>query len=163
MEVVMKRFLGSGLSVTLLVAACALGPAGQAAATDACNRLRLWPVSDHISGSLPGDPSADEVLTMARMNNLADVATKYCMIRGGYPENLTMLAAFSDSIARTSCGVRRDSYQDAWDRPVYYGVNNRAPVITSAGADGVFSTADDVAMPSEGERADGELGSPDDC
>jgi hypothetical protein len=159
----MKWSAAVGTLVAMLLVACALVPSGRASELGVCDKLRLWPISDHISGSLPGDPSAEVVLTRARLSNVADLATKYCVVRGAYPEALTALGAFSDSLAGSDCGVRRDSYLDAWDRPVYYGISNGTPVIVSAGVDGAFSTADDVALPSGGEPAKGDLGAPHDC
>ncbi|HWO89999.1 MAG TPA: RHS repeat-associated core domain-containing protein [Gemmatimonadales bacterium] len=52
----------------------------------------------------------------------------------------------------SGCRYSEEAAVDAWDRRLAYRLVNGAPVIESAGPDGVPGTADDVSLPHLGER-----------
>lgn len=126
-----------------------------------CGLVRIWtfPEEVAVTGTPGKDRTSEELTTQARITELALVAELHCIEVGRYPSRFADMERMQASLkeART-CGVVPEDTRDAWDQPIYYGLLHDRPLIVSAGADGRFTTADDVSLPSlhdaQGRRVD---------
>jgi len=90
--------------------------------------------------------TADVLSTQARLDAIILSAEAYCRQSGGvYPANFEQMMAPPPSISR--CRLHATDIVDGWGRPIFYAVVGGRTVIASAGSDGRFSTADDIARP----------------
>jgi len=133
--------------------ACAgvrLRPTSKASAGQCGAITTLWEMPDALIVTRSATDRTWQVeTTQARINLIALDAEAYCVTFGEYPA--TYDQAFTDisklSPELSGCGLGDVVLQDAWDRPIYYGLQDGRPMIVSAGADGRFSTDDDISLP----------------
>lgn len=145
------------VGATLLPTLACGGAQSEAGARGSCGALRVWDLPEDELLPLPGEPDtaiAAEYrinVTKARLNLVALAAERYCELNGSYPTDYQELMAPSDTAVYTSCTLS-DSVliHDAWERQIRFQANNEWPHMESAGPDGVFGTADDIQLPSEG-------------
>lgn len=132
--------------------ACASGPGRGARLTGrppvACGQLRAWDASSAFEEQPQG--ARAPWVTRSGLTLVAAAAERFCLAKSRYPESLSELVAFSDSLGprEVLCRLYRDQLTDEWGTPIRYTVQTAAPVILSAGPDRTFGTADDVGLPS---------------
>lgn len=155
-----------------MTVACCIGGTGIMAAaaqesdTPHCGRLLEWSIPDamRIYGAQPDTTAANVLLTKARLNYIIRASELYCQRFGSYPTSAVELIAVSGQpTIAPLCKVTWEHLTDGWERPVYFGLGAGTPLIQSAGADGRFSTADDVRTPSPGDAAGGRVNLAETC
>lgn len=141
----------------LFVLAAAAPALAQQPSTATCGTLVRWRLpATLVVEATEADTRTHEVrVTQARIDGLAVAAEAYCRLADGeYPASLSDLMNPPDAFVEQmrQCPVKRHHLSDAWGRPIFYAVVGRRLIIASAGADGVFSTVDDIGLPALSDR-----------
>jgi hypothetical protein len=107
------------------------------------------PESDIITSSQAESRSYEALVTQARIDMIASAAEAFCSVVGTYPSGYPAMVQFKSQLPPdlASCALQEDLLDDAWGRPIFYAGHDPVIHIVSAGADGRFTTNDDVTLP----------------
>jgi hypothetical protein len=133
-----------------------------------CGKLVRWafPASTLVEQTAEDRRTEDELMTQARIANILVASEAYCVAtRGTYPTTFEEISAgyanLPDTLRR--CELEPSARLDAWERPIFFSRLNGVPVVRSAGADGIFSTRDDIGVPDPGGPFATQVRLPTDC
>lgn len=147
----MSTFLGQALATFGLTFALGIGAGlsqDTALSQSPCGQLIRWKLPETmVVERTPGDTrSAGVLMTQARLDAIIVAAEAYCRLsNGSYPRT------FEDMViglpGMTNCTLDTMDVKDAWDQPIFYAPSGDRPMLESAGADGRFTTTDDIGWP----------------
>jgi len=142
------------ITITALLG-CMLGYTGTAANVAArpsraepCGPLVWWklPALLVVERTEEDDRSSQVLTTHASVDVIIRAAETFCRRHGGvYP--ITFEEMSSVFPPESECALEPSDVTDGWGHPVFYGVVHGIPIVRSAGADGLFTTADDIGWP----------------
>ena len=90
-------------------------------------------------------PSGRVDATEVQLVEIGEALERYGALRGRYPPETVGLAALRRPNPTTPLIAESQSFEDAWGRTVLYELDGRGGyVLSSAGDDGRFGTADDL-------------------
>lgn len=152
----MKRAEIIGWSCAI-ISALSLGGRAQAQTAERCGPSLRWsmPATTTVEATSADSRTHDVRLTQARLDAIVLAAEAYCQLSGGrYPDSFEAMTNPAPAIAEgmPNCRLERHAIVDAWDRPIFFAITANGLLVVSAGADGVFTTADDIKLPVAGER-----------
>lgn len=135
-----------------------------------CGQLREWsmPEDSRVNGS-DSERTFALLVTQARISTIAVAAEAYCRRHGQYPSQFadiqlsTMSTLLNEPRASARCLVVREELNDGWGRPIFLDRIRGSLVVRSAGPDGIFTTSDDVALPTEKDSLSRDLVLPPAC
>ena len=120
-----------------------------------CGDLLVWGFPDQlqIDSTATEGRHASTLLTQARINLIVSAATSYCLQFGEYPNTYGEMLQHATELPAemNACKLRGDLLDDWWDRPIYYGREANGIRVVSSGADGRFTTDDDIGLPKSGD------------
>ena len=151
--------------MTLLVALGTTGvlsaqiPNATARVGGGCGPLVVWkmPATDLIERTRDESRTYDVLMTQARIDAIIRAAEAYCRANhSAYPASIERLISPPPAILAqmARCRLTAEDLNDAWGRPIFYAIIEGRLVVRSAGADGRFSTIDDIGPP---EPADARI------
>lgn len=166
------RLLAPSGTVLLLLAVCIRcdgqsQKAGVDRESPVCGDLLVWDFPDQllIDSTATEGRHASTLLTQARINLIVSAATSYCLQFGEYPstygemlQHATELPAEMDA-----CKLQGDLLDDWWGRPIYYSREANGIRVESSGADGRFTTDDDIGLPKSGDLHVAPVDIADEC
>lgn len=126
------------------------------AVSAACGPLRRWklPETTVVEKTIADSRSYDVLVTQARIDAIIAAAEAFCRLNAGtYPatyEELTHAPPeIDDKMPR--CRLDPNDLTDAWGQPIFYSAEGGRLMVRSAGADGLFTTPDDVREPASND------------
>ena len=140
--------------ILILVTGTAAGTGSPVGRRGRCPNVVTWRMPDGVVDMTASDTRSAEVIqTQARINLISLATVFYCRTRGAMPTTSGALIEASKSIPEEfkSCRISDSFFEDAWGHPIYVSLRSGPGgfVVSSAGADGVFATADDIPTPSK--------------
>jgi hypothetical protein len=99
----------------------------------------------------------DVLVTQARIDAIIVAAEAYCRLNANaYPAAFQEMIEPPSAISARMLGCRLDAegVLDSWGKPIFYAVMAGRIIVRSAGADGRFTTEDDIGQPG---RADAHV------
>lgn len=159
--------LGGGVAVLaplLLLAGATTSMQAASAVAGPCGALVWWKLPERleVSGSGSRSSTAQTLATHAIVDVIIRAAETFCRQHDGqYPR--TFQEMFSVFPPESECVLEPTHVMDGWGHPVFYGLIAGSPIVRSAGADGVFTTADDIGWPTVSDMNVESFEIPGDC
>lgn len=151
-----------GIMFTLAIGTQA--PHSLAIAESHCGPLVRWklPETMVVDRTTQDDRTAGVLMTQARLDAIILAAEAYCRLNDGkYPRTFEEMMIGLPGM--TQCALDALDVSDAWDRPIFYAWSVNHPVLQSAGADGQFTTADDIGWPKSSDLHIESFDIPSEC
>lgn len=113
----------------------------------------------------PPEPYDNPLIVQVRadLSILQMAVHRFCLDHDDLPHTLDQLAEHGRRLGRTSLCTILDVQADPWGTPYRYERDSRTFRLSSAGADRLFDTGDDHALPQEGEHGGAAVSTSDTC